>query len=100
MTSYALILTVVVVDPRRLALNREIKTRVYGKRQMSDSRLRFVKINNKYTRMMQNNSHVYGQHKTTYDFLETANEEKSWSRGHFCRFPFALNASLNLSIAS
>ena len=22
---------------------------------------------------------------------------KSWSRGHFCRFPFAVNASLNLS---
>ena len=25
-------------------------------------------------------------------------EEKSWSRGHFCRLPFAVNASLNLSI--
>ena len=39
---------------------REIKTRVYGKRQTSDSRLRFLKINNGYTKMVQNNSHVYG----------------------------------------
>ena len=28
---------------------------------------------------------------------QTVNEEKSWSRGHFCRLPFAVNASLNLS---
>ena len=41
-------------------VNREIKTRVYGKRQTSDSRLRFLKINNKYKRMVQNNCHVYG----------------------------------------
>ena len=39
---------------------REIKTRVYGKRQMSDSRLRFLKINNRYTEIVQNNFHVYG----------------------------------------
>ena len=32
---------------------REIKTRVYGKQQLSDSRLRFLKINNTYTRMCQ-----------------------------------------------
>ena len=29
-----------------------------------------------------------------------ANEEKTWSRGHFCRLPFAVNAMLNLSIYS
>ena len=34
--------------------NREIKTRVYCKRQTSDSRLRFLKTNNTYTRMVQN----------------------------------------------
>ena len=39
---------------------REIKTRVYGKRQTSDSRFRFLKINDTYTRMVQNNSYVYG----------------------------------------
>ena len=39
---------------------REIKIRVYGKRQTSDSSLRFLKINNKYARMVQNNFYVYG----------------------------------------
>ena len=39
---------------------REIKTRVYGKRQTSDSSLRFLKINDRYTKIVQNNSHVYG----------------------------------------
>ena len=31
---------------------REIKTRVYGKRQTEESRLRFLKINNKHTRIV------------------------------------------------
>ena len=38
----------------------EIETRV-GKRQTVNSRFRFAKINNKYTRIVQNNSPVYGQ---------------------------------------
>ena len=29
-------------------------------RQTADSRLRFLKINYKYTKIVQNNSHVYG----------------------------------------
>ena len=45
---------------------REIKTPVYGKRQTSDFRLRFLKINDRYTKIVQNNSHVYGQHGTIY----------------------------------
>ena len=40
--------------------NREIKIRVYGKRQTSDSRFRSLKIDNKYTRIVKNNSRVYG----------------------------------------
>ena len=39
---------------------REIKTRVHGKRKMLDSRLRFLKINNRNTEIAQNNTHVYG----------------------------------------
>ena len=62
--------------------NREIKTRVYGKRQTSDSRLRFLKINNTYTKMVQNNCHVYGQHKTTYHLLETANGKRQTRKNH------------------
>ena len=27
-----------------------------------------------------------------------ANEEKTWSRGHFCRLPLAVNAMLNFPI--
>ena len=38
---------------------REIKIRVYGKRKTSDSRLRFLKINDLYTTMVQNNSYVF-----------------------------------------
>ena len=37
----------------KLSVIREINTRVYGKRQRSDSRLRFLKMNNTYTRMVQ-----------------------------------------------
>lgn len=43
---------------------REIKIRVYGKRQTSDSSLRFLKISNRYTKKVHNNSHVYGLHET------------------------------------
>ena len=39
---------------------REIKIHVYGKRQTSDSRLRFLKMNNSYAKKVQNNSHIYG----------------------------------------
>ena len=54
--------------PRPVALLyiREIKTRVYGKRQTSDSHLRFLKMKNTYARMVQNDSHVYGEHETIY----------------------------------
>ena len=45
--------------------NIEIKTRVYGKRQTSDSRLRFLKIN-KYTKIVQNNHHVYRLQEATF----------------------------------
>ena len=45
---------------------REIKTRVYGKRQTSDSSLHFLKINNRYTKIVQDNSHVYDFHETNY----------------------------------
>ena len=41
------------------------KTRVYGKRQTSESRLRFLKINNKHKRIVQNSSCVYGKHEST-----------------------------------
>ena len=34
----------------------------------------------------------------TFTLIETANEEKSWSLGHFCHLMFAVNANLNLSI--
>ena len=47
-------------------LTLESKTRVYGKWPTSDSRLRFFKINNKYTKIVQNNSCVYGKHETAY----------------------------------
>ena len=60
----------------------EIKTRVYGKRQTSDSRLRFLKISNKYARMWQNNSYVYGEHKTAYDLLEVVNGKRQTRRNH------------------
>ena len=45
-------------ETRTLQNNRVITTRVYGKRQTPDSRLRFLKINNKYTRILQNNSRI------------------------------------------
>ena len=92
-------------QPSNETVIREIKTRVYGKRQTSDSRLRFLNIYNRFTRMVQNNS-VYGKHETIYlacfrnGKRSTANEEKWWSRDHFCRLPFAGNASLKLSIVS
>ena len=46
---------------------REIKTHVYGKRQTSK--------NNKHTRIVQNNSCVYGKHKSTYLHLVTVNSK-------------------------
>ena len=81
---------------------KEIKTRVYGKRQTSDSRLCFLKINYMYTRMVQNNS----MFMLTQNYLlslrnskrSTANEEKSWLHGNFCHLLFAGNARLYLSI--
>ena len=44
--------------PKRLFLNTEIKTRVYGKWQTSYCRLRYFQINDMYTKTVQNNSHV------------------------------------------
>ena len=42
--------------------NREIEDSLAftAKRQKSDSRLRLLKINDKFTKIAQNNSHVYG----------------------------------------
>ena len=85
----------------------EIKTRVYGKQQTSDTRLCLFKINSKHTRIVQNNSCVYGKHESTYLHLVTANgkrqmrrnTEKSWSRGQFCRLPFAVTRVLNSLIS-
>ena len=62
--------------------NREIKIRVYGKRQTSDSSLRFLKISNRYTKIVHNNSHVYGLHETTYFHSETANDKRQMRRNH------------------
>ena len=50
---------------------------------MSDSRLHFLKIYNKHTRIVQNNYCGYGQYEITYLHLETTNKEKLWSCGHF-----------------
>ena len=84
-------------QPSNEAVIREIKTRVYGKRQTSDSRLRFLNIYNRFTRMVQNNS-VYGKHETTYlacfrnGKRSTANEETRRNDDHVitsavCRLP-------------
>ena len=35
------------------------------KRETSDSRSRFLKVNDRYTRIVQNNSRAYGKHETT-----------------------------------
>ena len=43
-----------------------VARRVNDKRQTSDSRLRFLKISNRYAKNGQNNSHVYSEHETTY----------------------------------
>ena len=43
---------------------------------MSEYRLRFLKINNKHTRKLQNNSCVYGKHKSTYFHLVMANGKR------------------------
>ena len=80
--------------PLERLCNREIKTRVYGKRQTSESRLRFLKINNKHKRIVQNNSCVYGKHESTYLHLVMANGKRQMGRNHgnvvssaVCRFP-------------
>ena len=44
-----------------------------SKRQTSDSRLRFLKVNNKYTKIEKNNSGVYDSQETSYFHLEAAN---------------------------
>ena len=70
-----------------------LETRVYGKRQTSESRLRFLKIN-KPRRIVQNNFCVYGKHESTYLHLVTANGKRQMMRNHghvvpsaVCRFP-------------
>ena len=57
--------------PKKMLLGRklfirEIQHDGYVKRETSDSRSRFLKVNDKYTRIVQNNSRAYGKHETTY----------------------------------
>ena len=73
-------------------------------RQTLESRLRFLKINHKQTRIVGNNSCVYGKHEPTYLHLVTANGKQQMRRNHghvvtsaVCHFPFPVNASLKLS---
>ena len=51
-------------------------------RQTSESRLRFLKINNKHTRILQNNSCFYGKHESTSLHLVTANGKRQIGRNH------------------
>ena len=74
--------------------SREIKTRVYGKRQTSESHFNFLKITNKHTRAVQNNSCVNGKHESAYFHLVTANGKRQMRRNHghvvtfaVCRLP-------------
>ena len=53
-----------------------------GKRQTSDSRLRFLKINNRYTKIEKNNSGVYDLRETTHFHLETASSKRQTRRKH------------------
>ena len=53
-----------------------------GKRQTADSRLRFLRINTKYTRILQNNSGVHDQRETTCFQLEKANSKWQTRRKH------------------
>ena len=82
-----------VIEPSE-SLNRETNTRVYGRRQTSESRLDFLKINNKHTRIVQNVSYVYGEHESANLHLVTANGKRKIRRNHghvvtfaVCRFP-------------
>ena len=58
----------------------------------------FPQKNNKYTRIAQNNSGVYDLLEKSYltslgnGKRKAGKEEKTWSRGHLCRLPFAVNA--------
>ena len=50
--------------------NREIKRRVYGKRQTAFSSWEFLKIGNKQIKTVQNNSYVWNWLETTYFWVE------------------------------
>lgn len=58
-----------------MGIVREIKHDVYSKQQVPDSCLRFLKITNKCTTKVLNNSGIYDLLETTQRHLETANEE-------------------------
>ena len=62
--------------------SREIKIHVYGKRQTSHLRLHFLEINNTRSRMVQNNSYVYGKYESTYHLLERGNSKRQMRRNH------------------
>ena len=63
-------------------LQVENKMNVYGKRQTSDSRSRFLKVNDKYTRIIQNHSRAYCKHETTYHHWGTVNGKRQTRRKH------------------
>ena len=65
-----------------MGIVREIKHDVYSKRQVPDSRLRFLKITKKCTTKVLNNSGIYDLLETTQRHLETANEEWQTRRKH------------------
>ena len=73
---------------------QDINREIYGERQTSDFRSRFLNVNDRYTRIVQNNSHTYGKHKNTYHHWETVNGKRQTrrKRGHVvtsavCRLP-------------
>ena len=64
--------------------NREVKNRVYGKRQKRDSRLCFLEKTTTWMRLVQNNSGRWCQRKTTQFRLQNENSEpQMWTKqGH------------------
>ena len=66
---------------------------------MSDFRLRLLKINyNTYSRIVQNNSYVYGKHEFTHHLLERGNFKRGEIMITWSLLTFGVNASLNLYI--
>ena len=77
---------------RYLKYSREIKIHLHRKRPALDSGWEFLRIENKQTKTVLNDSYGYKRHKTTYSCAEAINSKrKLWGKLdhvvqiHFCR---------------